>query len=99
MILCYCNDILTAESIRESNDFSGRVVNVTSVKGVFPSAFSSAYCISKAGAEAFSDVLRMEMKKWGVKVSVIEPGQYDDCTMITKVYYMYLLSFMGYFDG
>ena len=36
-----------------------------------------AYCVSKFGIEAYSDVLRMEMKKWTVKVSVIEPSGFN----------------------
>lgn len=35
-----------------------------------------AYCVTKHAIEAYSDVLRMEMKKWEVKVSVIEPAGY-----------------------
>ncbi len=38
---------------------------------------SSAYAISKAGVEVFSDVLRLEMIKWGVKVSAIFPAGFD----------------------
>lgn len=34
---------------------------------------NGAYAISKHALVAFSDTLRQEMKKWGVKVSVIEP--------------------------
>ena len=37
----------------------------------------SAYCMSKAGVELFSDVLRLEMIKWGVKVSTIFPAGFD----------------------
>ena len=36
------------------------------------------YCVSKYAVEAFSDVLRQEMCQWGVNVSVIEPGPYDN---------------------
>ena len=32
-----------------------------------------AYSVSKHGIEAYSDVLRLEMKKWGVKVITILP--------------------------
>ena len=34
---------------------------------------NGAYGISKHALLAFSDTLRQEMKKWGVKVSIIEP--------------------------
>lgn len=35
-----------------------------------------AYGISKHGLVAFSDTLRQEMRKWEVKVSLIEPSGY-----------------------
>ncbi|NXS36748.1 RDH16 dehydrogenase, partial [Pomatostomus ruficeps] len=60
----------------------GRVVNVASVMGRV-SFFGGGYCISKYGVEAFSDSLRLEMRKFGVKVCVIEPGYFK--TMITNV--------------
>ncbi|XP_070566617.1 retinol dehydrogenase 7-like [Ptychodera flava] len=54
----------------------GRIVNLSSVAGRFPFVGASAYCISKAGVEMLSDVLRQEMKDWGVSVSIIEPGAF-----------------------
>ncbi|XP_048784619.1 retinol dehydrogenase 16-like [Lagopus muta] len=51
----------------------GRVVNVSSMMGRI-SAFGGGYCPSKFGVEAFSDSLRREMRPFGVKVSIIEPG-------------------------
>ncbi|NXX18745.1 RDH16 dehydrogenase, partial [Podargus strigoides] len=59
----------------------GRVVNVASVMGRI-SFFGGGYCISKFGVEAFSDSLRLEMRSFGVKVSVIEPGYFK--TLITN---------------
>ncbi|KAM6039133.1 retinol dehydrogenase 16-like [Chlamydotis macqueenii] len=59
----------------------GRVVNVASVMGRV-SFFGGGYCISKYGVEAFSDSLRIEMRDFGVKVSVIEPGYFK--TAITS---------------
>ncbi|XP_063215229.1 retinol dehydrogenase 16-like [Chroicocephalus ridibundus] len=59
----------------------GRVVNVASVMGRV-SFFGGGYCISKFGVEAFSDSLRLEMRDFGVKVSVIEPGSFK--TLITS---------------
>ncbi|NXN62874.1 RDH16 dehydrogenase, partial [Himantopus himantopus] len=59
----------------------GRVVNVASVMGRI-SFFGGGYCISKFGVEAFSDSLRIEMRDFGVKVSMIEPGYFK--TLITN---------------
>uniref|UniRef100_A0A8B9JW55 3-hydroxybutyrate dehydrogenase, type 1 n=1 Tax=Astyanax mexicanus TaxID=7994 RepID=A0A8B9JW55_ASTMX len=60
----------------------GRVVNIASMYGRMGNALRSPYCISKYGVEAFSDCLRYEMKSWGVKVSVIEPGNFIVATGI-----------------
>ncbi|XP_065515747.1 retinol dehydrogenase 16-like [Lathamus discolor] len=59
----------------------GRVVNVASVMGRL-SFFGGGYCVSKFGVEAFSDSLRLDMRNFGVKVSVIEPGYFQ--TSITN---------------
>lgn len=55
-------------------------MNVTSVRGrcVFPVA--SAYSMAKYAGEAFSDGLRLEMRKFGVKVVVVEPGNFGGAT-------------------
>ncbi|NWU73262.1 H17B6 dehydrogenase, partial [Pterocles burchelli] len=60
----------------------GRVVNVASILGRV-AFYGGGYCISKFGVEAFSDSLRIEMRSFGVKVSVIEPGYFK--TEITNI--------------
>uniref|UniRef100_A0A8B9SG55 RDH16 dehydrogenase n=1 Tax=Apteryx owenii TaxID=8824 RepID=A0A8B9SG55_APTOW len=59
----------------------GRVVNVASMAGRL-SFFGGGYCPSKYGVEAFSDSLRLEMRHFGVKVCIIEPGYFS--TAITN---------------
>jgi len=58
----------------------GRVINVTSVKGLISSVFVAAYASTKFGLEGFSDTLRLEMRKWGVKVIIVEPGCFGSGT-------------------
>ncbi|XP_053374121.1 retinol dehydrogenase 7-like [Mercenaria mercenaria] len=53
----------------------GRIVNTASVLGRI-ALLNSSYCISKYGVEAFSDVLRRELYRTGVKVQIIEPGAF-----------------------
>uniref|UniRef100_A0A8I6AMC0 Hydroxysteroid (17-beta) dehydrogenase 6 n=1 Tax=Rattus norvegicus TaxID=10116 RepID=A0A8I6AMC0_RAT len=53
----------------------GRIVNVSSVLGRV-ALFGGFYSCSKYGVEAFSDVLRREIRDFGVKVSIIEPGSF-----------------------
>uniref|UniRef100_A0A3Q3IXQ7 Uncharacterized protein n=1 Tax=Monopterus albus TaxID=43700 RepID=A0A3Q3IXQ7_MONAL len=60
----------------------GRIVNMSSMYGRMGNIMRSPYCVSKYGVEAFSDCLRYEMKAWGVKVSVIEPGNFIVATDI-----------------
>ncbi len=60
--------------------FSGRIVNVSSAKGRLSTPFNAAYNMTKFGCETFSDILRYEMVKWGVKVSIIEPGNFGGAT-------------------
>ena len=60
----------------------GRIVNVSSILGRVADPFMGAYCITKYGLEAFSDALRLEMKKFNVKVSLIEPGNFLSATNV-----------------
>lgn len=53
----------------------GRIINVTSIAGVFLGApCMSAYSASKHAAEAFTTALRLEVRGWGIKVSTINPS-------------------------
>ncbi|XP_006884347.1 PREDICTED: D-beta-hydroxybutyrate dehydrogenase, mitochondrial-like [Elephantulus edwardii] len=54
----------------------GRVVNISSMLGRMANPARSPYCITKFAVEAFSDCLRYEMHPLGVKVSVVEPGNF-----------------------
>ena len=53
---------------------AGRIVNVSSLGGRIPFPVAGMYSCSKFALEALSDVLRMELKAFGIKVIVIEPG-------------------------
>ncbi|XP_072033437.1 D-beta-hydroxybutyrate dehydrogenase, mitochondrial-like [Amphiura filiformis] len=55
----------------------GRIVNFSSIAARTYITMNSAYNMSKAGVEVFSDVLRLEMIKWGVKVSIIFPSVFN----------------------
>jgi NADP-dependent 3-hydroxy acid dehydrogenase YdfG len=60
------------------------VVNVTSAKGRLPWPADTAYVSSKYAGEAFSDILRREMYRFGVKVAIIEPGKFSNITGILQ---------------
>jgi NADP-dependent 3-hydroxy acid dehydrogenase YdfG len=53
---------------------SGRIVNIGSVVGVLPTPFAAAYCATKASVHMLSEVMRMEVKPFGIKVVVVQPG-------------------------
>lgn len=60
------------------------MVNVSSVKGRLGVARDAAYVSAKWAGEAFSDILRREMYRFGVKVAIIEPGQFGAVTSILQ---------------
>lgn len=53
---------------------SGCIVNISSVAGRISTPFSGAYCATKFGLEALSDALRVEVRSFGIRVVLIEPG-------------------------
>ena len=52
----------------------GRIVNVGSIGGHVVLPLHGAYSASKFGMEALSDALRLELRQWGIPVSLIDPG-------------------------
>ncbi|XP_054165117.1 D-beta-hydroxybutyrate dehydrogenase, mitochondrial-like [Oppia nitens] len=60
--------------IRQSK---GRIVNLVSISGRFTAQNRSIYSMSKHSVISFADALRRESRKWGVKVSTIEPTAYN----------------------
>ncbi len=51
-----------------------RIINISSVSGLFAAPFLGAYASSKYALEGLSDSLRRELKPMNIKVIVIEPG-------------------------
>jgi len=52
-----------------------RILNMTSMAGLVPMSIGlSAYGASKHAANAFSSVLRMELKSFGIQVTTINPS-------------------------
>jgi len=54
----------------------GRVVNISSLNGIVASPMLGPYSMSKHAVEAFGDALAGELGRFGVRVSLIEPGNY-----------------------
>ena len=53
---------------------SGRIINVSSVLGFLPVPFQPFYVASKHALEGYSEVLGLEMRAFGIFVSLIEPA-------------------------
>lgn len=52
----------------------GRVVNIGSIGGRMAVPFLGPYAASKFALEALTDCLRVELRPWGIHVSIVEPG-------------------------
>lgn len=60
----------------------GLVIMTSSVAGTYPIPFQAHYSASKSALESYACCLRQEIKGFGIKVVVIEPG--DASTNFTK---------------
>jgi len=52
----------------------GRIVFITSIGGLMAFPMFGAYHAAKFGLEAVGDVFRQELRPWGIRVVVVEPG-------------------------
>ena len=52
----------------------GRIVFISSVSGLIATPGTGAYNASKFALEALADALRMELRPWDIRVSLVEPG-------------------------
>ena len=57
-----------------SNLHPRRIINISSISGLFASPFVGAYAASKYALEAMSDSLRRELFMYNIQVVLIEPG-------------------------
>jgi len=53
---------------------SGRIVNVSSVLGLIPAPFMALYAATKHAIEGYSESLDHEVREYGVRVLLVEPG-------------------------
>ena len=66
----------------KDGDQRGRIIIIGSVNGFCSYPGLSAYCASKFALEGFSQVIRAELKKLGIKVILIRPGDFARLTNI-----------------
>jgi NAD(P)-dependent dehydrogenase (short-subunit alcohol dehydrogenase family) len=55
----------------------GRIVFVSSLSGLISTPMTGAYNASKFALEAIADAWRLELRPWGVQVSLVEPAMTD----------------------
>ncbi|GAA14912.1 SDR family oxidoreductase [Gordonia alkanivorans] len=56
---------------------TGRIVHIGSLSGRISTPMTGAYNASKYAVEALADAQRIELRPWGISVSVVEPGPVD----------------------
>ena len=61
----------------------GRIVSFSSINGLLGIPFQSAYTASKHAIEGWSECLAQEVRRFGVRVTLIEPG---DCRNGSRKY-------------
>lgn len=55
---------------------TGHIVNISSIAGIFAVPYQGFYSASKSAIEAYSEALELETRKFGIRVSIIEPGDF-----------------------
>jgi len=55
----------------------GRIVNIGSIGGRVNTPFVGPYSSSKAAVRSLSAALRRELRPWGIRVALVEPGALD----------------------
>lgn len=68
------NGVIAAYPVMVDQGF-GHIVNVSSLGGLVPVPLEAAYTASKHGVVGLSNALRIEAERFGVKVTVVCPGQ------------------------
>jgi NADP-dependent 3-hydroxy acid dehydrogenase YdfG len=56
---------------------SGTIINISSIGGIMGLPFQGFYSASKFAVEGLSEVLRMELKQFNIKVVVVNPGDHQ----------------------
>lgn len=69
-VLRMCRNVIP--TMRENKN--GLIINISSVAGLISIPFQSMYSSSKYAVEALTEALRIEVKPFGINVSMVEPG-------------------------
>ncbi len=58
------------------NQGGGKIINISSIAGLMGLPFQAFYSAGKFAIEGFSEALRMEVKRFNIKVVLINPGDF-----------------------
>jgi len=72
-----------------------RVVNVSSVAGLYGYPGLSVYCATKHALEGFSQVLRLELAKFGLSVITVQPGDFSKATHLLDSHHVNMNQMWG----
>ena len=61
------------EQVKAGKTVSGRIINTTSVSGIYGNAGQTNYGAAKAGIAAFTIIAALEMQRYGVTVNAVAP--------------------------
>ena len=65
-----------AQHCRRCAQHSGTIIMISSISGLRTFPFGAVYSASKFALEAISNGLRYELKPFGIRVSLVEPGNF-----------------------
>ena len=72
-VLRVCREVLPVMRKQKS----GYIINIGSITGLIGVPFQGAYSASKSALQVLTEVLRMEVKPFGIHVVIIEPGDFN----------------------
>ncbi len=72
-VLRMCQAVLP--KMREQG--SGQIINISSIGGLIGLPYRGIYCATKFALEGMTEALSMEVKSFGISVSLVEPGDFN----------------------
>lgn len=81
--LLYITKLIVPEMIQQEK---GHIINISSIAGIEVYPGGSVYCASKHAVNAITKGLRIDLVKYGIKVSSISPGMAETEFSIVRYY-------------
>ncbi|MFT4660283.1 MAG: short-subunit dehydrogenase [Patiriisocius sp.] len=63
----------------------GKIINVSSLAGIMGLPYRSYYSASKYALEGWSESIRMEVKQFGIHVSIVSPGDFKSNISASRI--------------